>query len=104
MVPPSNKHERSFKSLAEEEMKEAAGEALGQAQFDVSLYEPSQEILAVFTPLMQELSLKHAKLSEEVRSKYMDDFVQEMADPAHRQKNLVEVLALFDQCDADKDG
>jgi len=84
VVPPSNKHERSFKSLAEEEMKEAAGEALGQAQFDVSLYEPSQEILAVFTPLMQELSLKHAKLSEEVRSKYMDDFVQEMADPAHR--------------------
>lgn len=29
-VPPSNKYERSFKSLAEEELKEAAGEAMGQ--------------------------------------------------------------------------
>ena len=60
VVPPSNKYERSFKSLAEEELKEAAGEALGsqaEAKFDVALYEPSQEILAVFAPLMEDLSV-----------------------------------------------
>lgn len=71
VVPPSNKYERSFKSLAEEELKQAAGEALGtiaaETKFDVSLYEPSEEILAVFAPLMEELSVNHAKLSEDVK-------------------------------------